>query len=94
MSDYPRILGVLTNAWDTTGGQSLRALMWSLHNDRVAVPMWTVITDLDSGLRAEFARLLVLELDLRGKAVERLLIDSDEWNRIDDEPLRWEVAAS
>lgn len=93
MSDCPRILEVLTKAWDTTGGQSLRALMWSLHNDRVAVPMWSVMTDLDSGLRAEFAGLLVLELDPRGKAVERLLIESGEWDRIDNHPLRWEVAA-
>lgn len=94
MSDYPRILEVLSTAWDTTGGQSLRALMWSLHNDRVSVPMWEVMTDLDTGLRAEFARLIVLELDVRSKAVERLLIESDEWNRIDDEPLRWEVVGA
>jgi hypothetical protein len=89
-SPFPRLLGCLRDAWDTTGGQSLRAALWSVHNDRVAVPLWTVLSDLDDLLRAELCDLMSLPLDARKWAAEGLLILSGEWDRIDEHPLRWE----
>lgn len=86
------MLETLKRAWDTTGGQSLRAALWSLHNDRVAVPLWTILTDLDDGLRAELCTLMSLPLDSRKHEAEALLLMSGEWARIDEHPLRYEAA--
>lgn len=101
-----RIEQVLRDAWDTSGGQALRSLLWSLHNDAVRVPLWTAISDLDAGLVAEFCELLQTPFDERGKRVERLLIDGEEWHRVrlpahhgsaEDaagEPLKWAAYGS
>ena len=94
MSDFPRLLETLERAYDTTGGESLRAALWSLHNDRVAVPLWTILTDLDDGLRAELCALMCRPLDSRRFDLEMLLVVSGEWERIDERPLRYEAAAA
>lgn len=87
---YPRCLDVLTSAWSTSGGQSLRALLWSLYNDRCTVPLWTAFTDMDAGLRAEICQLLALPTWERWCAdIGELFRLSGEMDRIDAVPLRW-----
>lgn len=86
---FPRILEVLSNAWDTSGGQALRALLWSLHNGRNAVPLWHAITDLDDGCRAEFAALLGERTERRAFLLAELLHASGEWDRVDTVALQW-----
>jgi hypothetical protein len=83
-------LEVLSGAWDTQGGQALRALIWSVYNDRVAVPLWSVLTDVDDLTRQELGRLLVLGMDERAAVIGELIKTSGEWDRIDTHPLRWE----
>lgn len=89
---YPRCLEVLTGAWDTSGGQALRALLWSLYNDRCAVPLWSALTDIDAGLRAEIAAMMVqLNWEAWCAEIGELLRLSGEMERIDTVPLKWPV---
>lgn len=92
MSDvaFPRTLETLRSGWDTSGGQALRSLLWSLYNDRVAVSLWSRITDLDESLRLEFAQLLCPSQDERAAIIGTLLEESGEMDRIDTVPLREE----
>jgi hypothetical protein len=89
MVNFPRLLEVLTSAWDTQGGQALRALIWSIYNDRVAVPMWSALTDLDESTRRELCKLLMLDMDSRAAVIGGILHASGEWDRIDAVPLKW-----
>jgi len=87
---FPRLLEVLSGAWDTQGGQALRALIWSVYNDRVSVPLWSALTDLDDLTRQELGGLLVMGMDERAAVIGDLLHASGEWDRSDTQPLRWE----
>jgi hypothetical protein len=89
MTEFPRLLEVMTTAWDTSGGQALRALVWSIYNDRVPVPLWSALTDLDDPTRVELCRLLALGMDSRAAALGQLIRSSGEWDRVDTQPLRW-----
>jgi hypothetical protein len=93
MVNFPRLLEVLTLAWDTQGGQALRSLIWSIYNDRVAVPLWSALTDLDESTRRELCKVLMLDMDSRSAVIGGILHASGEWDRIDTVPLKWSVAA-
>ena len=93
-ADFPRLLDVLSNAWDTTGGMALRKLLWSLYGARVgrddgmlSVQLWDAIGSLDEALRLEFACLITQTLDARISLCKALLDASGEWDRIDNHPL-------
>lgn len=93
LSDFPRMLDVLTTAWDTSGGLALRSLLWSLYGARVAadamlrVQLWDAVGSLDEALRLEFACLLTQTLDARISLCRLLLEQSGEMERIDTHPL-------
>lgn len=94
LTDFQRMLEVLSTAWDTTGGMALRKLLWSLYGARVGreggmleVQLWDVIGSLDEALRLEFACLVTQTLDARISLCKALLDASGEWDRIDNHPL-------
>lgn len=94
LADFPRLLDVLSNAWDTTGGLALRKLLWSLYGARVGredgmvdVQLWDAIGSLDEALRLEFACLITQTHDARISLCKALLAASGEWDRIDNHPL-------
>jgi hypothetical protein len=93
MNTFPRILEVLSRDWDTSGGQSLRALLWSIYNDAVNVPLWSALTDLDESTRRELCKLLVLDMDSRAAVIGGILHASGEWDRVDTVPLKWAVSS-
>jgi hypothetical protein len=83
----PEILKVLT--WDahTNAGETLRVLVWSFWNHRTSINLWDRIGALGEILRGEVAALVVAPADAREKIVRRLLEDSGEMYRIDDNDL-------
>lgn len=94
LADFPRLLEVLTSAWETTGGQALRRLLWSIRGSKVctngsvpAVFLWDALTLLDDGLRVELACLISQSEPQRETLVKLLLVKSGEWDRIDVQPL-------
>ncbi len=94
VTDFPRVLEVLSNAWDTTGGIALRKLLWSLYGARVgrddgmlSVQLWDAVSSLDEALRLEFACLISQTLDAREALCRALLEQSGEMERIDTQPL-------
>jgi hypothetical protein len=93
MVNFPRLLEVLSRDWDTSGGQSLRALLWSIYRDAVAVPLWSALTDLDAPTRQELCKLLMLDMDSRAAVIGGILRASGEWDRVDTVPLKWSAAA-
>lgn len=93
MNTFPRLLEVLSQAWDTSGGQSLRALLWSIYNDAVSVPLWSALTDLDEPTRRELCELLVLDMDSRAAVIGGMLRASGEWDRVDTVALKWSATA-
>ena len=89
-ADFPRMLAVLTTAWDTSGGAALRRLLWSLRGSSVdeasqvpAVRLWDALDSLDDALRREFASLVALSADTQAAVTEALFMTSGEWSRID-----------
>lgn len=93
MADFDRLLEVLTAAWDTTGGQALRSLIWSIYNDRVSVPLWSALTDLDEATRRELCELMMMDMDSRAAAIGGILRASGEWDRVDTVALKWSATA-
>lgn len=94
LADFPRMLAVLSTAWDTAGGMSLRRLLWSLRGSRVGaddqVPMvrlWHALSDLDDALRVEFGCLVSLSADAQAALTMELFVASGEWERVDAHPL-------
>jgi hypothetical protein len=94
LADFPRLLAVLSTAWDTSGGMAARRLIWSLYGARVGrdggmlgVQLWDAISSLDESLRLELACLISQTLDAREALCKALLTTSGEMDRIDDHPL-------
>ena len=94
LSDFPRLLDVLSTAWDTSGGMASRRLIWSLFGAKVGsfggrldVCLWDAVSSLDESLRLEFACLISQSLDAREALCRELLDASGEWDRIDEHPL-------
>lgn len=94
ITDFPRILDVLTHAPDTGAGVALRRLLWSLRGSNVgadgrspAVRLWTALGELDDALRTEFACLITQDMDTQAVLTRALFEQSGEWERIDAHPL-------
>jgi len=94
LADFPRMLAVLSTAWDTAGGLSLRRLLWSLRGSRVddagnvpLVQLWAALSDLDDALRLEFCWLVSLSADAQAALTMELFVASGEWERVDAHPL-------
>ena len=88
----PRLHTILKDAWETSGGEAARRLVWSMWSHTVngktpMVNLWRTLTDLDHEARTELALLIDLDADTREAWLRELLEDSGEWARIDERPL-------
>lgn len=90
-----RLLHILARCHDTSGGHALRQLVWSLWTQNLATPVWRgcptvnlfdTLTSLDDETRTEFASLIAMPLPARNQAIDQLLHESGEWDRIDQIP--------
>jgi hypothetical protein len=83
----PEILRVLTEDAHTNAGETLRVLVWSFWNHRTSINLWDRIGALGTILRGEVAAMVLASSDERERICRRLLEDSGEMYRIDDNDL-------
>lgn len=92
LQNQPQDAGGFQPLCGPLGGQSLRALLWSIYNDAVRVPLWSTLTDLDDPTRKDLTKILMLDMDGRAAVIGGILHASGEWDRIDTQPLQWSSA--
>jgi hypothetical protein len=84
---FPITKSLLTEGYYTATGKTVRALVWSMADHRTSINLWNRIGDLGPELRAEMAILIGMESMERERAVDELLNETGERERIEKLPL-------
>lgn len=84
---FPCIITLLTDGWYTATGETVRAFLWSMYDHRVAINLWNRLGDFGPELRAEMASLVAMDSMERERAVDALLNETGERERIQKRPL-------
>ena len=83
LQNFPLTLKILAHAPDSSGGEALRELLWSLWNQKRYCNLWESIGDLGREERAELVQLFLMNTEDRERVLRALLHETGEWDRID-----------